>query len=146
MAQLSLIQLCKWMHAECPILPRKRDTLFAQVQMAARGMHVVKSRSQRPPLPLPTAAAAHCGTLKASAAFWKPKPEAEDVCICRWDWEEMKVSANAVSGLGGGQQASRMGIAEVKHSTEVLLTPARSLDSGSSYDRSGSCLFSHRRI
>lgn len=56
------------------------------------------------------------------------------------------MSANAVFSLGGSQQVSGTGIFEVTHRTKILLNPARSLDSGSSYDRSELCLFSHRRF
>lgn len=98
------------------------------------------------PLPLPAAAAACCSTFKASVAFWKPKTETMNVFVCRWGWEVMRVSANAVFGLGGGQQASRMGTFEVKQHKGFSYPSTGSLDSVSSYDQSELCLISHKRI
>lgn len=96
---------------ECQTLPLKLETLLHR----CRRLHGDTSRRESAPealLPLPATSVTGHSTFKVSVAFCKSKTKAVVACVCRWDWEEMKVRVDTVFGLCKGQKASRMRILE----------------------------------
>lgn len=100
----------------CKLRVRPRRWNWAPFSHRCKWLHGGEARGEESapgtPLPLPAVAAARCGTFKASAAFWKPKPEAVNVFVCKWSWEVMKVSASVEVCKGPGWEPLKQDTAQ----------------------------------